>query len=270
MIVIFSDLDGTLIDHSTYSFKDASLALELIKRKGIPLVICSSKTRAEIEVYRRKMENDHPFISENGGGVYIPKGYFPKSYLSGMGFFEDRDYWIIQLGISYEILCRTLKDIEEELGCRIKGFNEMGVDEIARITNLSYEEAVLAKKREYDEPFIVEEGDIKKIEKAIKRRGFNLTKGAKLFHILGKSDKGKAVGILKEFFKKKYKEIITIGAGDGLNDLPLLNSVDYPVLIKKYDGSYEEGIDLKNIIRSEEIGPKGWNKAIQELILKVG
>ena len=76
-MIIITDLDGTLLHHRTYSFEEAKPALDLVRRQGIPLVICSSKTRAEIEVYRKRLDNNHPFISENGGGIYIPAGYFP-------------------------------------------------------------------------------------------------------------------------------------------------------------------------------------------------
>ena len=74
-LVIFSDMDGTLLD-SKYSFRDAEKALDLIKKKKVPLILSSSKTRAELELYRKKMRNRHPFIVENGGAIFIPKNYF--------------------------------------------------------------------------------------------------------------------------------------------------------------------------------------------------
>lgn len=75
-IIIITDLDGTLLHPKTYSFEKAMPALRLIKEMGIPLVFCSSKTRTEVEVWRQRLENSHPFISENGGGIFIPDGYF--------------------------------------------------------------------------------------------------------------------------------------------------------------------------------------------------
>ena len=50
-IIVFTDLDGTLLHPRTYSFEAAMPALKLIKEKDVPLILCSSKTRAEIEVY---------------------------------------------------------------------------------------------------------------------------------------------------------------------------------------------------------------------------
>ncbi|MEW6601405.1 MAG: HAD hydrolase family protein, partial [Nitrospirota bacterium] len=56
-IIIFTDLDGTLLDYPGYSFEAARSALDLIRERGIPLVVCSSKTRREIEHYRKKLDN---------------------------------------------------------------------------------------------------------------------------------------------------------------------------------------------------------------------
>jgi mannosyl-3-phosphoglycerate phosphatase len=151
---------------------------------------------------------------------------------------------------------------------------------------------MLAKAREFDEPFVFEEnvsvppifqiplnppllkGEIgglsdKKIEvflKAIEDSGLHWTKG-RFYHILGDNDKGKAVKILKGFYEKEYGEITTIGLGDNLNDLPLLNEVDHPILVRRGDGSYEERVKAPNLIRAEGIGPEGWNEAVIGLIL---
>ena len=74
-IIVFTDLDGTLLDHVTYSFCEAEDALELLREKEVPLILCSSKSSDEIKVYRRKLSNNEPFISENGGAIFIPEGY---------------------------------------------------------------------------------------------------------------------------------------------------------------------------------------------------
>ena len=52
--VVFSDLDGTLLDHSTYSWKAAAPALAALRDRGIPLILASSKTSAEIAESRLK------------------------------------------------------------------------------------------------------------------------------------------------------------------------------------------------------------------------
>ena len=75
-VIVVSDLDGTLLDHETYSFDAARPALARLRQADVPLVLCTSKTRAEVESIRRSLDNEHPFIVENGGAVVIPLDYF--------------------------------------------------------------------------------------------------------------------------------------------------------------------------------------------------
>lgn len=263
LIIIFTDLDGTLLHPGTYSFDEARPALELIRQRDIPLILSSSKTRPEIELYRRRLRNDHPFISENGGGIFIPEGYFP-SFVDG----EIQDgYRLIRFGSPYQELRNLLMDLRERLSIRVRGFGDMSAQEIASISGLSESEAALAKMREFDEPFILEGngGRADVFLQAIEARGYRWTKG-RFHHITGECDKGRAATFLNDLYKKKYGPIRTIGIGDSLNDLPLLRAVDRPVLVRKENGTYEEGISLPNLIRADGIGPQGWNRAIMELL----
>jgi mannosyl-3-phosphoglycerate phosphatase len=270
-IVVFTDLDGTLLDHFTYSFEKALPALKALKEKNIPLIICSSKTRKEIEYYREKLGNGHPFISENGGGIFIPKGYFEfEAQSSEFDACDENDYQVISLGARYSDLRKAIEELRRE-GFGVKGFGDMTVEELSEIANMSIDEAEMAKERDFDEPFLFEgdEGEMKKLAESIQSKGFTLTQG-RFFHILGNTDKGKAVSILINLYRRRFGEIITIAIGDSPNDLPMLERVDYPIVVQKPDGSFEERINIPNLVKSEGIGPEGWNKAVMELIEKYG
>ncbi len=261
--IIFTDLDGTLLHPRTYSFDEARPALDMIRRRDIPLILCSSKTRAEIEVYRRRLVNDHPFISENGGGIFIPQGYF-RSFEKG----EMQDgYRLIRFGSPYQELRNALTDLRERLSIKVRGFGDMSAHEIALLSGLSESEAALAKMRDFDEPFIFEEGRTRAdvFLRAIEERGYRWTRG-RFHHITGENDKGRAVTFLKGLYGKKYGPIRTVGIGDNLNDLPFLRVVDLPALVQKEDGNYEEGISLPNLIRTDGIGPVGWNSTVMRLL----
>jgi mannosyl-3-phosphoglycerate phosphatase family protein len=267
--VVFTDLDGTLLDYSSYSFKEALPALRILKDKKIPLIICSSKTRKEIEYYRKNLGNDHPFISENGGGIFVPKDYF-KFDINGSGvpLIEENDYRVVRLGTQYASLRKAITELREE-GFRVKGFGDMSVEEVAAAAGLSIEEAEMAKERDFDEPFIFhgDETEARELVAAIKSRGFNVTQG-RFFHILGDTDKGKAVSILIGFYKKKFSEIVTIAVGDSPNDISMLEKVDYPIIVRKPDGSYDPRISLPNLIKARGIGPDGWNRAVLRIVLR--
>mgnify|MGYP006307331307 CR=1 FL=1 len=191
-IVIFTDLDGTLLEHDSYSFDPASEALDLIRRNKIPLIICTSKTRKEIEAYIKKLGLLEPFISENGGGIFIPKDYF------GFDFQHDKEedvYKVIRLGADYKELVKAIEDIRSS-GIEIRAFSDMSAREIKDDCGLDIESERLAKMREFDEVFGIDPSDEKRVYDMNEKKGFNHTKGGRYYHIMGSSDKGRAVKIL--------------------------------------------------------------------------
>ncbi|MGQ9636408.1 MAG: mannosyl-3-phosphoglycerate phosphatase [Thermodesulfobacteriota bacterium] len=264
--IIFTDLDGTLLDQETYSFKQASPALEVIQQKGIPLILSSSKTRAEIEVYRKELSNDHPFISENGGAIFIPQEYFSFEFHFDREF--DR-YMIIELGTFYLQIIEVLKSIMKETGIKIVGFSNLTEEELTNLCGFSLEEANLAKKREYDEAFMVEGGEkeIERVKEEIKKRGMGYTWGGRFHHIFGKNDKGKAVEILRDLYERQFFTITTVGIGNSINDLPMLFAVDHPIFLKIGKAPLPDILSYKkNVKVIHGIGPKAWNLAILDVI----
>jgi len=270
-VVVFTDLDGTLLDYSTYSFEKALPALQLLKERYIPLIISSSKTAKEIMYYREKLDTYHPFISENGGGIFIPKNYFKfKLAYTEYEITEENDYLVIGLGAPYSDLRKALENLRRE-GFNVRGFGDMNVQEVAEITQISTAEAYMAKERDFDEPFIFEGTEEETIQlfKAITAGGFHCTKG-KFFHILGNSDKGKAVSILIDLYAKALGEVTTIALGDSPNDVPMLERVEYPIIVQRPDKTYAVSIDIPNLRSVDGVGAEGWNKAIIELLPDIG
>jgi mannosyl-3-phosphoglycerate phosphatase family protein len=274
-IVVFTDLDGTLLDHFTYAFDQALPALDLLRRTNTPLVICTSKTASEIEHYRRMVKNIDPYVSENGGGVFIPRGYFCHGILSGEGGLlngsagnDERGCCILRLGAPYEVLRRAVEALRR-MGYPIKGFGDMTPQDVSELTGLPLELSVLAKERNFDEPFIIE-GTIDVspgLVEAIEALGFTHTMG-RFRHLMGNSDKGRAVALLTNLFRADSGEhITTIGIGDAPNDVPMLREVDYPVVVQQPDGSYGCGRDdVPGLIEAYGVGPVGWDRAIREIV----
>jgi mannosyl-3-phosphoglycerate phosphatase len=269
MLVIFTDLDGTLLDADCYSFDAAQEALELVRAREVPLVLASSKTRAEIEALRHQLQNDHPFIVENGGAVFVPSGYFSapveEARLRGA-------YQVIELGVPYAALRAALKDIARETGYPLRGFGDMSPSEIAEVTGLTVEGAALAKQREYDEPLLLEGPPdlIEQLDRMIQSRGLRLSQAGRFYHLTGATDKGAACRYLVETYrqvaKQKRERLVTVGIGDSLNDLPMLAEVDRPILLQKPDGSYDPRITLPRLEPAPGPGPAGWNRVVMEIL----
>lgn len=257
--LIFTDLDGTLLDHETYSWKKAEPALRLARRMDVPVIFCTSKTRAEIEVCRRRIGNKEPFVAENGEAIFIPKGYFSRNpaqaRLSGK-------YYVIALGRPYRELREAIRKMQTE-GLRVRGFGDMTPGEVTKLTGLSAKEARLAMKREYDEPFILSDSRQEAgVRDFARKNDLRITKGGRFYHLLGSSGgKGIAAGILSGLYGiEAGKPPVTAGLGDSENDFPLLRMVSVPYLLKRHDGSHAPKSGA--FIRYDGKGPEGWNSAV--------
>lgn len=230
--LIFADLDGTVLDEK-YDCGITKPIVNQLSALGGSIVFCSSKTRSEIEFYRKEVGLEEPFISENGAAIFIPKGYFPFNYACT----KTSHYNVIKLGTSYNILRKKFACVKRKTDSKVIGFGDMTPAEVARDAGLNLELAKLAKEREYDEPFkILQEGNKTKIIDAIKSEGLNCTLGGRYFHLTGKTDKGKAVAVLKDLYCQMFGKIVTFGIGDGANDLPMLKVVDKPFFVRKKAG----------------------------------
>ena len=263
-MVVFTDLDGTLLDHETYSYRPALEALELLERQRIPLVLCSSKTRAEIELIQIELRLRHPFISENGGAVFIPKGYFPFA-LEGARNIEG--YEVLESGMVYGKLVETLHGISTKLGIRVVGFSDMSVEELTRDCKLSPTEARLAKMREYDEPFrILSPGPAtrSRLLDALHEAGLRCTRGGRYHHVTGVTDKGRAIRTLRALYAQAWGDVRTIGLGDSPNDLPLLRGVDVPIVVRNPAAGTAAALVRKvpTARVSNAPGPRGWNEMV--------
>ncbi len=263
-VVLFTDLDGTLLDFHTYSYKEATEGINLMKSKGVPLVFCSAKTRAEQELYQDKLGLRDPFIVENGGAVFLRKDYFSLPY----PFHRSLDrYNVIELGLPYERILKILAEVREETQIKFKGYRDMNEEEVAAITGLSSKEAKMAKMREYVETvkFESSEADLRDFCRKLRMRGLQVTFGGRFLSVMGSNNKGRAAVILKELYRREFGPTFSIGIGDSRNDLPLLSSVDLPILVQKPGGRWED-IDLPHVIKADGIGPAGWNRIIIEIL----
>lgn len=262
MNVIFSDLDGTLLDSQSYTYQNAKNALRVLSRKKIPLVFCTSKTRAEVEFWNRKLGNHHPFITENGGGVFVPVGYFPWRVAPSAG----RDaYKVIEFGAPRSELIKALEDAGRQTGCRIRAFYRMTPLEIAAMSGLPLKQARLAAQREYSEPFDILAGDHSPFLKAIEERGMQWTRGGRFYHISGGNNKGVAVRWLTEMYRKALGSVITAGLGDAPNDIDFLNAVNIPVVVRSAFAMAVHRAAPGSLVTSGR-GAAGWNEAVLEIV----
>jgi mannosyl-3-phosphoglycerate phosphatase family protein len=265
--VVFTDLDGTLLELETYAYDHAQPAVELLKTRQIPLIFCSSKTRTEQEFYRHKLKVQDPFIVENGSAVFIPEGYFNFSYpyhhsLPG--------YHIIELGAPVAEIRRAVAELRSRLHLTCWGYADLSLAEISRLTGLDEAAAQRASQREHSETLLKADFSpeiFRQFRQALAQKGLDCVAGSKFYTITGRGgNKGEAARLLSGLFQRKWGNILTVGLGDGLNDEPLLAAVDYPFLVQRPDGHWAE-LRLPGLEKVAGVGPVGWRSVIFDYLL---
>lgn len=158
-IIIFTDLDGTLLDHNSYDFSEALEMLSYIKNHNIPLILTTSKTKIEVLQLQNKLDISYPFIVENGAGIFIPIN-------------DTNNFDVINLGIPYDKTIEAFLRYSKEFN--ITGFHQMSNEQVAKITGLSLKDATYAKQRSYGEPFLFEDKkDYIYLREIVRKDGFD-------------------------------------------------------------------------------------------------
>ena len=264
--VFFTDLDGTLLDHQTYTWTAARPALRALTRGHQPLVIVTSKTRAEVLPLLCELERREPFVVENGGAIYVPAGYFPFQIADADR--AGRDWQRVTLGTPYQTLVAALRTAALRARVSVRGFSQMPVREIAERTGLELTAARRARRREFDEPFIILDGTRRawpRLRAEIRRLGLRATRGSRFFHIMGANNKGVTVRRLRTWFERlSGSPVRAVGLGDSPNDIPMLRAVTVPVLVARPGGRYDSETSeaVPTARRAGGIGPQGWNRAV--------
>ncbi len=266
--VVFTDLDETLLDREGYGFEAARPALEEVRRRGIPLVLCTSKTAAETLHFQRLLGAGGPFVVEAGGGVWVPKGCFDA--LPGKPV--DRGaHELLPLAAGREEVLRGMRHLKAVTADSIRGFEEMTAAEIAGETGLPIELARLSKEREFDEPFRFTRREAEFAERlpaAAAARGLRVSRGGRYWHLHGDTDKGRAVEFLMALYRGRLGAIRTIAVGDSGIDLPMLAAVDVPIAVRRQDGTHDAALEagVRGLRRTEGKGPAGWNEGVLEAL----
>jgi mannosyl-3-phosphoglycerate phosphatase family protein len=264
-LIVFTDLDGTLLDHATYSFAAAREALDALRRRHVPVVLTTSKTRGEVRSIARALSIEAPAIVENGGGLLLPRGQLRPV----PGARRLRGFQLLPLGVDRGALVQALREIARQTGTHPRGFADMTSREVRQRTGLRGDAARLAMEREFDEPFLLDDDDdAATLTRAARKRGLRVTRGGRFFHITGDTDKGEAVQRLLALYAAEGRQFSSIGLGDAANDLAMLRAVDRPILVPRADGSCDPELTraLPDAERAPLPGPEGWNAAMLRLL----
>lgn len=249
-LIIVTDLDGTLLDHHSYSWQAAKPAIDQAKNNHIPIIPCTSKTLEETQKLINSIGLNGPIIFENGSGIALPSGE------------------LIDLAPKYPELLNKLETIQLNHHFDFLGFNSMSVEDVMAQTQLCIEDATNAKARRYSEPFLWQ-GDEKSFndfERICQDFDIDIVRGGRFYHALSHGvTKQRAIEHLKEYLTIPNAHVIALG--DSNNDIPMLENADTAIVVNNPTRSFPQLTKTNNDIHyTSAYGPKGWNDAIINIL----
>ena len=253
--LIVTDLDGTLLDHDSYSYAEALPALDAIRERGLPLVLASSKTRLEMAGLHGELGLRAPFICENGAAICTPVG----------------DGFELQaLAPARDEVLAAIRELREAAGYRFTGFADCDAEGIAGMTGLDSAAAALAGRREFSEPLRWEDSPerLDVFRRELAERGLVAQQGGRFLSVSGPADKGQALARLRAQYGGD--ELSVVALGDSPNDATMLAAADMAVIIASARLADIEISGPRRVIRTTLPGPAGWRDAILELLSEPG
>lgn len=265
--LVFTDMDGSLLDHHNYHFDDAVPTLTTLKQHNIPVIPVTSKTQAEVELLRDSLCNRHPFIVENGAAVFIPVGYFANQ---PQGTIEKEGYWVKEFSAPRQQWQGLIETVRPRYLDQFQTFADAGIDGIIAMTGLNVHAAARAARRQYGEPVCWHgNGNIKQqFISDLKQLGAQILEGGRFLHVSGLCDKGQALQWLTAVYQGNTTEptLRTLAIGDSQNDLAMLEKADYALIIRSPVHGLPAVERKHNLYISTHTGPKGWAEGVNKII----
>jgi mannosyl-3-phosphoglycerate phosphatase len=258
-VLIFTDLDGSLLHRETFKFDEIKDYLIKLISKGIFIIPNTSKTEKEILEFNYELGSNLPYISENGAainGLDLLNSDLPKELILS----REKD----------DILKIFKNIVPLNIQNKCKWLSEMDIKKQSIILGLEKEKIKMALERKYTIPFIFEgsKNEKKQLSKMIKKKGLALQEGGRVINLTDKVNKAKALQVFVRFFKKNYKNVKTIAVGDNYNDLDMLKVSDFPCLVFNDKFTLDE-IPINNLISTNKPSPEGWADVIKMALVKI-
>lgn len=267
--LVFTDLDGSLLDHHTYSYRDAQPLLQRLARLRIPVIPSTSKTRAEIVQLREELGNDHPFIVENGAAVFIPVNYFPRP---PAGVRECDGFWVREFSAPRADWLRVLESLRAEFPDDFDHFYRAGVAGIMRMTGLPRALAVEANRREYSEPvkWLGGEDAREAFLARLQEAGASVLQGGRFLAVSGDCDKGRALCWLRDLYRQCGGGAHDLAIGDSGNDVAMLEAAGTALLVRSPVHDFPSLQRPEGVWKSNGYGPSGWAEGVARWLEESG
>ena len=259
-VVIFTDLDGSLLHRDTFKFDTIKDYIKSLVSKGIIIIPNSSKTEKEIEKFNEELGVNLPYISENGSSIHglnlITSNFPDKLVLS-----RDKE----------EILKIFENKVPEKLKEKCFQISKMSKKEQENIFGQKDVKLKDALNRKYTLPFLFkgDKNEKNKLLKILNSNSLTLQEGGRVLNLCDNINKVKSMNRVIKILKKTEDKIKTIAVGDNFNDLEMLRNCDIPCLVFNDQFTLDQ-INIENLVFSNKPSPEGWADVIKMALVKLG
>jgi len=263
--LISTDLDGTLIDHHSYSFDAALPAIKRCQELDVPIILNTSKTYAEASQLQMQLGINAPIIVENGSALFFSNSDKGKGSPAQSKIF----------GANRTTILNFIKTVRASHHWQFEGFNDWSITKIAEVTGLSLTDAERANTKQFSEPFVWQDSQqaFELFTEMAEQAQLTILKGGRFFHLQGQTDKAKPLQWLRKHYSDIFSEssantqpITLIALGDNHNDIAMLNIADISVCVRSPVTDYPQLSTQLTVIQTQKLGPEGWNEAIQNIL----
>ena len=263
-ILIFTDLDGSLLNHNNFEFKEIKNFILNCIKNGIKIIPNTSKTKSEIQVFLDQLGQNLPFVAENGAAVHNLDLIHPK--------FKFKNNTLIFSRSIFEILELFQKSIPIDFQKRCLFLKDMSPIEQMKILGLNKKYLPFALNRDYSIPLVFDGSRklVNEFTSLLKKFGMKLHEGGRIYNICDDCSKGKAMTTLIEKLKNEFNSnCYTIVIGDSPNDISMLNVSDQPCVIPLPDKNNLCHLKDLKIIRATQSAPRGWEEVVRASLKKI-
>ena len=259
-ILIFTDLDGSLLHRDTFKFDPIKDYIKSLLDSGIIVIPNSSKTEKEIENFNEELGTKLPFISENGSAIH------------GLNLINQNFPTKIILSREKEELLKIFNEkIPEKLINKCVQISKLTKKAQEKIFGQKDDKLKDALKRKYTLPFVFNgnNSEKNKLLKILSSNSLTLQEGGRVLNLCDDINKIKSMNRIIKILKKTEDKIKTIAVGDNYNDLEMLKNSDVPCLV--FNDQFKlDKINIDNLIFSNKPSPEGWADMIKMALEKIG
>lgn len=251
--LLFSDVDGTMLDVETYCWEEALPGIECARRHGVPIIFNTSKTEQETFQLGKELGIHAPFSIENGGAVYVPPGTFDDGEAEGL----------IPFGAPHPAIRAALNGLSASF--HFQGISDMSEEEVEAACGLPPGSVAAARERRFSEPLVWrdEPGRLDEFAESLRPHGLILKRGDRFVHVMGETDKQVALEHLVPRYRRRHPEAVSVALGNGPNDLGMMSAADIAVVINNPGG---RNIQYPGARVPEGTGPAAWSRAVRTLL----